>query len=243
VFPRAREGVADLPGDEPIAARRARVCQLLASLYAGASVLIVTRGFQGALASLYSHALRVGDTRDYDAYVSRHDPSAAGGIKLEEYFDYDATIRLYESHFGSDNVIVLPFELMREDPAAFIAALEERMALPRSGDTFPWLNSSLSAAELAWYPRFSRAAWTGVHVANRLGLGGDGIHAAYRAHIGGPGLRRAATLLARLVGTQPPEARRAAFEDLLPRFRGRAETLAGRSVYVPFLAEYLIDGA
>lgn len=238
VFPRARDDHTDVPADGPIAARRRRMCEILATLFAGATILIVTRGFRGVLASLYSADVQMGGTRTLDEFLSRNDPSGAGGIKLDEYFDYDAAIGLYEHHFGSENVIALPYEIMRDNPAGFIASLEDRLDLSRSCETPRWLNSRLTGAELAWYPRFSRAA---ARTTACIGVGGDDAFAFYRARIGRPGLRRAATLLARLSRSDLPDPYSEIPDDVLERFRGRADTLAGRAHYAPYHAEYLIE--
>lgn len=239
VIPRPREDLIDLPRDGSIAERRQAVCELLAALFPNASILIVTRGYREVLASIYSDYVRVGGTQAMREFmVGRRDPSGVVAVEIEDYFDYDATTDLYELVFGAENVIVLPFELLREEPAVFFAALEDHLGLEPGGDAPGWLNPSLTPAELTWYPRFSRGV---ARVSKALGSRAPEVLAAYRGRIGGPGLRRAATLLAGSTPAGPLDLDAVIPAGVVERFRGRADALARRPIYDRYRDKYLAD--
>lgn len=236
---RDRADPEDQLTDAPIAIRVERVCDLLAALFRGATILIVTRGFQGVMASLYSEYARGGGTRSIAEFHSIGAPRSDRWSNPIDYFDYNSVIKLYESRFGAENVIVLPYELMRDSPDSFIATLVARLGLRASSIPLPRLNSSLSAAELAWYPRFSLLS----HKATALlGPRNDAAFAAYQARLGSPKLRRAAGLLASLSRSELPDPNATLPSEVLDRVRGRADVLAERADYAPYRAEYLIEG-
>jgi hypothetical protein len=234
VAPRVEESGPDISAGGPIAERRRRVCELLRELFGEVTILIVTRGFRGVLASVYSEYVRAGGTLTQRELMGSVDASSAARVLVEDYYDYDETIALYEHVFGADRMIVMPYELLREDPSGFIAELEDRLDVERSGIPAPWVNQSLTGAELAWYPRVSHAVG---RVSMRLGPVGPRLSDGYRARIGGRGLGRLAAMLARLPGGRgyDPAVPAAALE----RCRGRATILAGRPEYARYRSEYL----
>ena len=116
----------------------------------GATILIVTRGFRGVRRSGYSQYVKSGGhltTTELRAAHPRREPSG---------LDYDAVVALYERHFGRDNVIVLPYELLRDDPAAFTGALEQRLELRPGLAPVPRRNPSLTPGAVVWQRRLSR---------------------------------------------------------------------------------------
>lgn len=226
-----RDADVDAPGDVPLAERRRRACGLLRALFGDATILIVTRGFEGVLASAYSQHVRVGGTMSPRELL---DPSH----QTEDYFDYDATIALYGDAFGDERLIVLPYELLRDDPGAFVAALERRLGVTTSGRLPPRLYLSLSAAELYWYPRLTRVV---AKAAAPFGRRGERLLAFYRARIGGPDLGRGISLLARVAGGRQVEPSTLVPAEVLDRCRGRAAVLCGLPHYAPYAAEYLND--
>jgi hypothetical protein len=127
---------------------RERACRMLRSLYGDATVLLVTRGFRSRILSAYSQ------------YVKSGGHGTAPHLRPElpvitEELDYDAVVALYESVFGADRLIVLPYELLRDDASAFGAALEERLGLEPSGVSMPVRNAGLSPAGLVWQRRLN----------------------------------------------------------------------------------------
>ncbi len=235
----------DPPQDGTIDERRRRACQLLRDLFADPTILIVTRGFRSVVVSAYSQYVRSGGHLGLPAFMQMLVASGAEtGTNIIDYYDYDATIATYEGTFGSERVIVLPYELLVEDPARFVATLEDRLALPHLGVDFARANAGLSDAELRWYPRFARvASW----VDDRLGRPGRPTLARLFPTAGAPRARRLATRLARLIpepghstGAEPGAAGSAGIvpEAILGRWAERTIRLRERAEYGPFREAY-----
>jgi hypothetical protein len=228
------------PPTEPIAARRRKVCARLRTMFGDATILIVTRGFAGVIASAYSEVLRWGLAYSFEEVVSLYQDSPEfEGWRAADIFDYDASLRLYTDTFGAENVVVLPFELLRDDPRGFIARIERILELEPRSEQPPWQRPSLSGAEMYWYPRFSRAV---ERTTSRLGRPGRRLRYGYYPWAVGTGrLERSADVLTRILKT--PTVHPA---DELPRHvvetcRGRASSLAANPDYAPYAADYLND--
>jgi hypothetical protein len=95
----------------------------LAEVYPSAKILIVIREQREMCISAYKQYLRNGGSYSLDEYLAprrRERP----GFNLG-HFNYDRLIRYYISLFGKDNVCVLPFEMFRDAPSDFLAAILE----------------------------------------------------------------------------------------------------------------------
>jgi hypothetical protein len=220
---------------EPIAERRQRVCARLRAMFGDATVLIVTRGFRSIIASSYSQTLRWGPAMSIDEFLSLAQESP----EFEGALDYDAALRLYADTFGEQNVVVLPFELLRDDPRGFLARLEQRLGLEHRSDEAPWRNASLSGAEQYWYLRFSR----GVESATaRLGRPGTRLRRAYyQRAIRAGRLKRPAEVLSRVSRMPSVNPADEIPDDVVEICRGLASSLATNPDYAPYAAEYLND--
>jgi hypothetical protein len=207
---------------------RQRACTLLAELFPGASILIVTRGFRSMILSSYSQYARTGGSDDLATLVASVNDAAIGG---QDPWDYDAHVTMYRREFGPENVIVMPYELLRDDPVHFTSWLARRLSIDESSVLTARVNESLSASEMAWYPRFARMVrrtrsrrlqeWLArLSFTNRL--------------------RPVICILGRLApGALVTES--AISDEFLNRYRGRAEALRGDPLYLPYAREYLLD--
>ena len=139
----------------PIAASRERVCLALRRMFAQATILIVTRGFRTELASGYSDYIRAGGRLPISELMA---PEA--GPYAAAFFDYDAVVSLYEQAFGEEAVIALPYELLRDDPSAFVGVLEGLLGLEPQGVPVSSLNPSLSPASIITGTACCRVAWS-----------------------------------------------------------------------------------
>lgn len=212
-----------------VATAQLQVCSTLASLFANATVLIVTRGFRSMILSTLSQYARTGGDRDLLEMVrtahEQHDP------RFLQSWDYDTLIAAYRSAFGVDNVFVVPYELLRDDADAFIRTLAGRLGI----DPFPAererVNESLSPVELYWYPRLTRFMR---HIPVRR-LRAAYVDVAFRNRLRGP--------IAALQRLRPGTPFTAASipDGLVDLFRGHAESLRGNPLFAPYAAEYLHD--
>jgi len=140
----------DLPQPVSMAEAQRAVCSTLAELFPNAMILLVTRGFAAAIVSLYSQYARTAGWYDFAQFC--------GAIEeTPSLLDYCALIDVYAGAFGRENVIVMPYELLRDDADAFTHALESRLGLDHFAPPRERVNASLSAEEMYWYPRLTRA--------------------------------------------------------------------------------------
>jgi hypothetical protein len=206
---------------------QALICRRLADTFAGAHILIVTRGFRSMILSSYSQYVRTGGPQDLETLIGDARESAA--------WHYDHLIGLYRAAFGEEKVIVLPWELLRDDPGRFAGSIERRLGLgagPLPGRRY---NPSLSGEELRWYPRFTRAV-LGLPVGERLRRRLFNVYA--RAAFANR-LRHPIRLLQRL-RPAPPVTAQLIPETLLEGYRGQASLLARDPAYAPYRADYLL---
>ncbi|MCA1815488.1 MAG: hypothetical protein LC746_03620 [Acidobacteria bacterium] len=216
--------------------KQAEVCSVLKSLYPESRVLIVTRGFKGLIVSGYSECVKLG-TRLHLRDVCR-EFSECLRVDADHYWDFDYLIRLYAGAFGAENLIVMPYELLRDDEDRFLAILEERLGVGHAEIEPGRLNPSLSPEELYWYPLISRAVSA---AASRLGGARfQKIYRRYVSQIRGNRLRPLVKALRLLrPGRKITDADFA--DDILHYCRGKATLLKANPLYAPYAAEYLWD--
>jgi hypothetical protein len=211
----------------PLAEARRQVCAILKRLCPGATILIVTRGFKSAARSGYSQYVRTGGRlKPGEALAER--------FEVDTQYDYDAVIDLYTRAFGPDNLLVLPYELLRDDPAAFARELEERLGVEAS-PPIASLNVSLSPAAIQWYRRLSVVVAGVCRLFGRRV--GERLYALYVAQIAGDRLRAPARLLGRLLPGLSGAVE--VTDGDVEHMRGRASTLAERPLYALYAREYL----
>jgi len=205
-----------------MAAAQSRVCSTLASLFPGATVLVITRGFRAVIRSALSQYARSGGDTDARQLIAGHE---ADGLAV--VYHYDRLIAEYERAFGAENVIVMPFELLRDDADAFIRTIAARLGVEPISAPSGRINEGISPAELVWYPRLTRLARR---------LPSQRLFDRYIGAVERGRLRSAVNVLQRLRPGTPVDA---IPEEFVERFRGRAESLRGNSLYAPYAAEYL----
>jgi hypothetical protein len=217
----------DEPG--PMGEAQARVCATLSSLFPSAHILIVTRGFRAMILSAYSQYVRTGGTHSFEAFYR---PGAF--VPWREAWDYDHLIALYRAAFPG-RVILLPYELLRDDPAAFTAALAGRLGVaPRDPPAAP-ANVGLSPIELAWYPRLTRLV-RALPVGERLRrrIEGRYLRAARANRLAGP-----VALLQRL-RPKAPVGDDLLTDELARSLWGQAESLREEPLYAPYFGDYFL---
>lgn len=228
-------GGAEPERPERVKENQAGVCALLKALYPGSRVLVVTRGFKGMILSGYSQYVRMGGRLHLDGMCRKL--AAAAQEDAHYYYDFDYLLRLYGEAFGEENLIVLPYELLRDDQDKFLAVLEGKLGLEHAEVRLGRVNASLSPEELYWYPLISRAVSS---AASRLGPAR--FRKIYRWYVGRTLDNRLSPLI-KLLGRLRPGRRitEADFPaDVLHHFEGLATRLADDPLYAPYAAEYLL---
>ncbi|MEO1711759.1 MAG: sulfotransferase domain-containing protein [Bacteroidota bacterium] len=96
-----------------------------------ARIIIVIREQKSMLLSTYKQYIRAGGPRSLRSYFS---PPERGSRRVPmfafDYFAYDSLIRYYQSLFGKERVLVLPYEQLRKEPQAFVSAILTFSGLP-----------------------------------------------------------------------------------------------------------------
>lgn len=98
------------------------IADRLAATLPDARVVIVIREQRAIILSSYKEYLRTGGGLPLSRYLrpSRHDRLLMPQFRAE-YFEYDRLIAHYIGSFGRGSVMVLAYELLREDPSTFVA--------------------------------------------------------------------------------------------------------------------------
>lgn len=211
-----------------------RIAARLHAIFPGAQVLLITRGFAGALRSVYSQVVRIGCDLSFEDFLREYQSQIA------DWLAYDRVIEAYRQRFGAENVSVVPFEGLADDEAHFGRLLESELGLDHEEIRIGRVLPSLSPAQLAAYARFAHRVLAPVarHLRN------------YRA-------MQMYLLYARFVVDQSwaDWAIRAAFAprgdvaspevpaSYLERFRGTATALARIPAFAKYRAAYLLDDA
>jgi hypothetical protein len=210
-----------------------RVCSMLRDIFPGSKVLIVTRGFRDIIRSLYSQYVKLGGNHDFTGYLRTYTPI------LDQWLDVDYTLTLYREAFGRENVLVLPFELVRADTEAAIAHLERLLELDHF-DVVPGVrNPALDPRRLYWYSWLSRHIVS--PVADRFEPARAGrLLSLYAFKIVQPDRLGFALKLMKSIS---PRSSNLEFPDgYLERFRGIANSLIESELHRPFLDGYLVQG-
>jgi hypothetical protein len=218
--PRAKREAPSEAGEERMAERQERAADMLADIFPGATILIVTRGFRSMILSSYSQHVRQGGTEPIELLMA--------GAGRYHPWHYDRVVSAYRSRFGRDKVILLPYELLARDSAAFLEALAGRLGIDPGPMPAGRVNPSLAPHELAWYPRLAAAARRLPPLARPL----------RRASMNNR-LRRPIALLQR-VWPKPPVTEALVPDAVVESFRGSAVSLRAEPLYASFAADYLL---
>jgi hypothetical protein len=214
-------------------ASQAAICATLSAIFGGSLVLIVTRGFRAMILSSYSQYVRSGGNVPFDELIAP--PRAGRSADVEHLatlgpWDYDRVIGLYAAAFGAANIIVMPYELLRDDAHAFFATLAARLDIDHIHAATERVNPSLSPVEMFWYPRLARTAQR---------MRSARLFRFYARLAFTNRLRVPIRVLQRLRPGTPVSAN-AIPDAVLDSFRGRAESLRGNPLYAPYASDYLL---
>jgi hypothetical protein len=212
----------DLLADYDAHAAQVRGCRLLRRLFPSATILIVTRSPPAILLSAYSQYVRSGGDRSFADFCGL---AAISGC----WWDYDHVIRLYEDAFGAENVLLLPYEGLRDDPESFCGLVGARLGVAPEPVSRKPHNPSIGAASLAWYPRLTRL----LNWLPRQGI----VRRLYSRAIVEDRLAPVAALLQRIRPLEIPDTADIP-PDLLRTLISQCESLRTRPSHAPYLREY-----
>jgi hypothetical protein len=128
-----------------------KVSHIAKSLFGEAKILIVTRGFESVLKSFYSSYVKRGGVYNCNEMLRAYHSDY-----LLPAYDYDTIIRLYMQNFGEKNVLVLPYELLKDDLESFLNEIESFLKISPTANIPPSVNVSFKADELYWCRQISR---------------------------------------------------------------------------------------
>jgi hypothetical protein len=127
-------------------------CAMLARIFPDSRILIVTRGYEALVRSFYAEMVLGGASFGFQDFCAALLAQVDAG---QDVFDFGAAIDAYAAAFGADRLLVLPFERLRDDPPAFLGAIEEWLAIGALRFPPDPVHRSPSTERLAAYRRLS----------------------------------------------------------------------------------------
>ncbi|HLP52744.1 MAG TPA: sulfotransferase domain-containing protein [Chitinophagales bacterium] len=209
-----------------VAAQQQKTAQQLHIRFPGAKILIVTRGFQSALQSMYSQYVSIGGILKFEEFEQQF------GSILSAFYNYDYVIHTYRSIFGAGNVLVLPFEMLRHQPKDFINRINQFGGLPEIDFDVSVKNASLGKEEVESYRKLS---WVWYKTISWLPYKAQ--QALYGLYVYMLYTRK----LSKVTGLFSSKVEPIQVSDsTLALFAGKAEALRGETLYHPYWKEYLL---
>ncbi|RMH18050.1 MAG: sulfotransferase [Acidobacteria bacterium] len=130
------------------------ITRRLARLFPDARIVVVVRRQDDLLESLYRQSLQAYYYYSVDDFLTfrrgrfASPPARTGEVNLDVGdFDLEAYVDGYLERFGGDRVLVLPYELLRREPRAFLERLYAFLGVePYVPSSFPEVHRSYSFA-------------------------------------------------------------------------------------------------
>ena len=153
-----------------------------------------------------------------------------------DLFDYTRVVSIYREKFGHDNVIVLPYEMLRADPHAFTALIENKMGVKNSFKySTEKVNASLDKKVLTAYRAVSNTVYRVIqpfpYKIQKV------LYGLYIRQLHQHNLDFLFKIVTRILDK---EESMAAMEGVLKNMAGKAEILRHEELYQPYLKEYLL---
>lgn len=202
-------------------------CKTLHALFPRATVVIVTRGFESLLRSGYSEYIKFGGILAFTEFLEEILPSA------QRLYNYSFLINTYIQYFGNDNVLVLPYELLKNEPEVFLSEIRGRFELDKEDFSPVIKNESLNNIFLYKYRMLSLLLY---NITKPLpGIVQKVIYNRY------PGFLCAGKMewLMRMIPGKPVSLNIPV--SALQIFKNNAEILQSNKWVQPYLKEYLLD--
>lgn len=107
---------------------RYEIAHRLAAIFPEARIVIGIREQRSMIRSCYSQFVNGGGLMRLEDYIK--DKTGRGPSFTLNHFRYDALIDLYGGLFGRENIVLLPYEELRQDPVAYLNRLLAFSGLP-----------------------------------------------------------------------------------------------------------------
>jgi hypothetical protein len=212
------------PGD--IKSLQEKTCATLHALYPAATVLIFTRGYESLLKSQYSHYIKIGGTLDVNDFLQENVPNVLA------LYDYTYLISKYVEYFGKDNVVVMPYELLRESPEKFTRYITDRLSLRGIEADYSKKNESLDGWRLYKYRRLSSMFRSMIDFLP--------YNAQLYVYSRYQGLLFYGKLEPLMKFIKPQKIEQSVPSAILAQFKHSAQILKNEPLYQPYLKEYML---
>jgi hypothetical protein len=108
-----------------------QVAHRLHATFPGAKIFISIREQKSMALSLYREYLKQGGVHDIESFIGKrqHDPGFRPHCD-PDFFLYDQPVELYQSLFGKEQVLVLPYELLRSRPKEYLKKFTDFCGTP-----------------------------------------------------------------------------------------------------------------
>lgn len=147
------QGNLDIVGvkfkDYDIQAQQKKTALQLHAEFPDAKILLITRGFVSAWQSMYSQYVSIG------GFLSFPDFEKANSKIFSDFYNYNFLIEIYREIFGSNDVLILPFEMLKQNPSEFLRLINTQADLPAFNFDTEAQNASLEKEEMESYRKLS----------------------------------------------------------------------------------------
>jgi hypothetical protein len=206
------------------------ICEMLYGIYPTAKILIVTRGYTTIFKSIYAQYIGMSGTFTFA------EMTAANPGMFTTLLDYTFVIELYRKKFGHNNVIVLPYELLRDDLPRFLSLIEQQLNITEKFESDrDKVNAAMDDKILYVYRYVSRLVY--------------GLLKPLPLHVGAKfyGLymklvmdRKLHNLFAGISRKTDKKINLEGLDEIVASMKGKAEVLREEPLYQPYLKEYLL---
>ena len=208
------------------------LCDTLYNLYPTAKILIVTRGYTTLFHSIYAQYVGMAGTFTFDELLKEH------WDMFTNMLDYNYTINLYRQKFGTDKVILLPYELLCDDSEKFLSLIEESIGVTQPF-RFPKnrANQSLDRKTLTAYYKASHLVYNLLKPFSEIKQYKWYLYymQVVRKKTPHPFLKWCSQFVSKELETETPR-----LQAILNTMQGKAEILRNEKLHQPYLKEYLL---
>lgn len=210
---------------------QSKMSDVLYDLFPKAKVFFVTRGFESVLKSFYSEYVRTGGLLSFSEMLEEYHVNF-----FSKVYNYDYLINLYVEKYGKESVVVLPYELLKEDENEFLIKLQNLLQVDCGEFTIEHVNPSLEHKVLSSHIVISKFTYK---LSRCFGAkSGDKVYGLYMRWL----LAGKFNLVIKALNKLQKESDKLRVPDqMLRKFKGSAQILKSFPNYKKYHSNYLID--